>query len=885
MSDVSFEGVPKVLVKPDEFARETDFRFQEFLSWARKHDGKRIGVYGTGANAKRILSNAETFSHIVVVDDNAVGAVVCGRIAVKLEDAFRDELDSIVIAAEFQSALVIARRIKRACRHKGIPLYDMYGNDIETLQTKLADVLTKPLNEQLALLDACEVWCLDVNVFLDDVDKSKNAINPCNASRIDQSIISLVDYAIAQGKDVMICCTDPCVQREEIIQMLESRGLTSGLKLLLGSEVGLYAQNGLYRILYEIAQDKRIVHVGQDVMTDALIPLAYGREAILTWRLRVDPDFYRPHGIEVEARSDIEWFFSGKEGHSDSPEGRLSTCAANILPSIEKECGRGAAQVVSFVAPLIVGFVTWLVNRLSLCEGAFDGVLFASRDGYLVWEAYNRYCMLEGAHSLPPARYFFTSRKASLAGMESKEANGAAYRSYLEYLASCGLHAGRDYAFVEFVGGGTCQKQLEAFVPFRLHGLCFGSRVGDSLSQRLGAEYYFDDEDASFFSRYLHLESYVSSAEPSLVGFESDGVPVYAEELRTKDEITFLRKVHAGVMLFVDEYFTSWHKQGDVIDHEFVNDIMPGIDQCNSRMITLYDDMTGNVQDKDIWSIISQGEDNALKASSISETGKDACAKDRMKEKHDGLLELLAAFDIVCQEFGLTYIATHGTLLGAVRHGGFVPRDDDLDVAMPRKDYEEFLELAAAGVFPKQMFVQTPENDEHVFYGGFAKLRFQSDGLDDGDDGYRSAWMDIMPLDNCSRNDTAVQRKQRVIRQWQRALYVKTYGFDLGKLWDVSPRNLSVYFRMADAMDRSTLCKLLKWSCMSSKPSGLLTVFAGNYRLQKNKVRFDLDDVKRAYRVTFEDTTIPIPQNAGRWLEKHYGPEWSDIPMSADGEE
>lgn len=60
-------------------------------------------------------------------------------------------------------------------------------------------------------------------------------------------------------------------------------------------------------------------------------------------------------------------------------------------------------------------------------------------------------------------------------------------------------------------------------------------------------------------------------------------------------------------------------------------------------------------------------------------------------------LELLKGFDALCKAQGLTYFLSGGTLLGAVRHRGFIPWDDDVDVMMPRKDYERLLKLPVQG--------------------------------------------------------------------------------------------------------------------------------------------------------------------------------------------
>lgn len=65
---------------------------------------------------------------------------------------------------------------------------------------------------------------------------------------------------------------------------------------------------------------------------------------------------------------------------------------------------------------------------------------------------------------------------------------------------------------------------------------------------------------------------------------------------------------------------------------------------------------------------------------------------DEIKQKE---LELLIAFDDFCSKNNLKYILTGGTLIGAVRHKGFIPWDDDIDVEMPRPDYERFKEMTA----------------------------------------------------------------------------------------------------------------------------------------------------------------------------------------------
>lgn len=83
-------------------------------------------------------------------------------------------------------------------------------------------------------------------------------------------------------------------------------------------------------------------------------------------------------------------------------------------------------------------------------------------------------------------------------------------------------------------------------------------------------------------------------------------------------------------------------------------------------------------------------------------------------------LELMKWFDQFCRKYGLTYYATSGTLLGAVRHGGFIPWDDDIDLVMFRDDYEK-MKVLITDELPEYYFLQTAFTDELIM--DMAKLR------------------------------------------------------------------------------------------------------------------------------------------------------------------
>lgn len=93
----------------------------------------------------------------------------------------------------------------------------------------------------------------------------------------------------------------------------------------------------------------------------------------------------------------------------------------------------------------------------------------------------------------------------------------------------------------------------------------------------------------------------------------------------------------------------------------------------------------------------------------------------QLKQIQSKEIELFRAFISVCEQLNLPYFVVGGTLLGAVRHKGFIPWDDDIDIAMLRSDYEIFLSRAKE-FLPENVFLQTIDTDPE-YLANYAKLR------------------------------------------------------------------------------------------------------------------------------------------------------------------
>ena len=84
-------------------------------------------------------------------------------------------------------------------------------------------------------------------------------------------------------------------------------------------------------------------------------------------------------------------------------------------------------------------------------------------------------------------------------------------------------------------------------------------------------------------------------------------------------------------------------------------------------------------------------------------------------------LEMLKKFVEICERLNLRYYLIGGSLLGAIRHRGFIPWDDDIDVGMPRKDYEKFIK-EAQNYLPEYYFVQNRKTDPELL-NNYTKIR------------------------------------------------------------------------------------------------------------------------------------------------------------------
>ncbi len=236
-------------------------------------------------------------------------------------------------------------------------------------------------------------------------------------------------------------------------------------------------------------------------------------------------------------------------------------------------------------------------------------------------------------------------------------------------------------------------------------------------------------------------------------------------------------------------------------------------------------------------------------------------------------LDLLAEFDRVCKKNNVKYFLDGGSLLGAVRHKGFIPWDDDVDISMLRKDYIKLSQIAEQE-FKYPYFFQTPFSDPGLAMGG-SRLRNSATTLVSDFENKRpyknkGIFIDIFVYDNIPDNDIMLKKYKLVLKYYWRIL-----------------RYASYYENYFKPNTRYSAKRLLagKFALFLKRIFGIETLSRGyeNYcsrMLGKKTKRLGYSRGKRIFpcdcfdeimTAPFENIQVPIPKEYDKVLTTKYG--------------
>lgn len=416
-----------------------------------------------------------------------------------------------------------------------------------------------------------------------------------------REMCQILRYALEKQKQVYLV-SDMYYSEKQLKTLLNQFGIEGYQKILVSCEYGTTKEQRLFRILKEVTQADRYVHIGDNYVAD--VKSAEKNEITGIWV---------KSGLELFEKAGGAWLFEETDTLSDKIKQGLFVAELFNNPfaleggqlSIKKPENLGYL----LVAPLLTDFVLWLDKKIVNMQS--KTVLFCARDGYLIQQLYD---ILQSRKTQTEEKvqsiYFLTSRTSAVsAGIIQRQdiapvaghdfngdlkkllqtrfllpedeidkmaegaldAPGALGRyeeailrrskvlreNYWNYIRSLKIPQ-ENVAFFDFVSSGTCQLYLEKIIQQKMKGCYFMHVDADNPEKKqleIDSFYNAKERDSSkVYEDYFILENVVTAPIPSVKCFNESGNPQYMEEKRSKEEIEFITDVQKGVIEYFEQY-------------------------------------------------------------------------------------------------------------------------------------------------------------------------------------------------------------------------------------------------------------------------------------------------------------------------------------------
>ncbi len=246
-----------------------------------------------------------------------------------------------------------------------------------------------------------------------------------------------------------------------------------------------------------------------------------------------------------------------------------------------------------------------------------------------------------------------------------------------------------------------------------------------------------------------------------------------------------------------------------------------------------------------------------------------------IEKLQEHLMILLEEVDRICQKHQLSYMLFAGTLLGAVRHKDFIPWDDDIDVLMPREDYQRFLDIAQRECDKNVFFVQ--REFSHHWPMHFSKLRLQNtayiekyhpkDPLQ-----HQGIYIDIFPYDDGWKSRLG-RKIQFLLSKAVIADALRKRGYDTDSKWK------KLAMAISKVLPERTFHKMITRPGAGSRY--VHTFFGAGKKFRSNV--FPRQWLQQTEQREFNGKKFPIPTNYNEILTQLYG-EYRELPSEKERE-
>lgn len=259
--------------------------------------------------------------------------------------------------------------------------------------------------------------------------------------------------------------------------------------------------------------------------------------------------------------------------------------------------------------------------------------------------------------------------------------------------------------------------------------------------------------------------------------------------------------------------------------------------------------------------------------------------KATLREAQILMKTILRDIDKICRENNISYWIESGTMLGAKRHNGFIPWDDDIDIGMMRKDYERFLELAPSHL-PDDLFLQNAQLDSGV-ENSWSKVRHKYSKLIEEDDAeyHEGLFVDIFPYDfyECNLTDKSYIRK-KISEINYLMLFKSKLPYEKNIVENLKRGIAKGYKQILIRKDLNEFCVDRQKKAINGvkKENGRFVGYGSEIgefdfdRYMEKDIIFPVKEGK------FEDIKVKIPNDSHRYLTTIYGESYMDIPKIED---
>ena len=246
--------------------------------------------------------------------------------------------------------------------------------------------------------------------------------------------------------------------------------------------------------------------------------------------------------------------------------------------------------------------------------------------------------------------------------------------------------------------------------------------------------------------------------------------------------------------------------------------------------------------------------------------------KDELRRVQLCQLDLALELKRICEKYNIRYFLVGGTLLGAIRHSGFIPWADDIDIGMLREDFEKFQAVALTELSDKY-FLQTMNTDEHYSLP-LAKLRKNGtlyiEGKSKKSKSHKGIFIDIFIFDNIPES-TLLQKKQDMLTSilYRLMLMKNNYepwdGKDLATKIKYIPFRVLAFLCPKKLIRKMYIKEITRYSEYNTKQ--VVTYGGCGY----NKEKIDKSLLSTQIEIKFENSEFSCPEGYNEYLTKLYG--------------